>query len=408
MKRFIIIISLLYSPFVLWAQNLQILNKSNSLLSDNINAIDVDENYLWAATKEGIYRINKNLKNPESKIFKATSAPVISIVSYPDKILIGLKDKGLYTMDKTTLEFNSVFKSKFGKNSIELIKSSKSTIAKNNKLFYYIDIYKDSLLEINELDSKINKTVSDNFKWKDDTLFIHKLAYLNYAEKNIELLSENEKYSLLNIENEKFLFVKEFKCLFPIKLDTSYSIKQYELLNDNLLMVCNKGLLVMNIPAQKFTKPLSKVSITSINNKIYDKTKPYLVPKKSILKLKFHTENLGAENELLIGKSLDRLTYTWEKFSIKEIVANNNENPIYFKVKNIRGDESEIIELNLDIKSDFNLNIINLILALILVLVYTFAIIWFITNKKNKEIRLLEGDIINKTKEIQELKKKIT
>ena len=68
MKRFIIIISLLYSPFVLWAQNLQILNKSNSLLSDNINAIDVDENYLWAATKEGIYRINKNLKNPESKI----------------------------------------------------------------------------------------------------------------------------------------------------------------------------------------------------------------------------------------------------------------------------------------------------------------------------------------------------
>ena len=249
--------------------------------------------------------------------------------------------------------------------------------------------YKDSLLEINELDSKINKTVSDNFKWKDDTLFIHKLAYLNYAEKNIELLSENEKYSLVNIENEKFLFVKEFKCLFPIKLDTSYSIKQYELLNDNLLMVCNKGLLVMNIPAQKFTKPLSKVSITSINNKIYDKTKPYLVPKKSILKLKFHTENLGAENELLIGKSLDRLTYTWEKFSIKEIVANNNENPIYFKVKNIRGDESEIIELNLDIKSDFNLNIINLILALILVLVYTFAIIWFITNKKNKEITCL-------------------
>ena len=164
----------------------------------------------------------------------------------------------------------------------------------------------------------------------------------------------------------------------------------------------------MNIPAQKFIKPLVKASITSINNKNYDKTKPYLVQKKSILKLKFHSENLVADNELLIGKSWDRLKYTWEKFSIKEIVANNNENPIYFKVKSIRGDESEIIELNLDIKSDFNLNIINLILALILFLVYTFSIIWFINNKKNKEIRLLEGEIINKTKELQEFKKKIT
>jgi len=408
MKRFILIISLLYSPFIFWAQNLQILNKSNSLLSDNINAVEVDENYLWAGTKEGIYRINKSLKNPESKIFKATSVPVISIVSYPDKILIGLKDKGLYTMDKTTLEFNSVFKSKFGTKTIELIKSSKNIIAKNDDLFYYIDIYKDSLAEINEFDSKINKTVSDNFKWKDDTLFIHKLAFLNYKEKDIILLSENEKYSVVDIENEKFLFVKEFKCFLPIKIDLSYSIKQYKLLNDNLLMVCNKGLLVMNIPAQKFTKPLVKASIISINNKRYDNTKPCLVPKNTILKLKFHTENLGGDNELFIGKSLDRLTYSWEKFSLKEIVANNSENPIYFKVKNIRGDESEIIELNLDIKSDFNLNIINLILALILVLVYTFAIFWFITNKKNKEIRLLEEEIINKTKELQELKKKIT
>ena len=101
MKRLIVLICLLYSPLIFWAQNLQILNKSNNLLSDNINAIEIDDNYLWAATNEGVYRINKSLKKPESKIFKATSVPVISMVSYPDKILIGLKDKGLYIIDKT-------------------------------------------------------------------------------------------------------------------------------------------------------------------------------------------------------------------------------------------------------------------------------------------------------------------
>ena len=56
--------------------------------------------------------------------------------------------------------------------------------------------------------------------------------------------------------------------------------------------------------------------------------------------------------------------------------------------------------------SDFNLNFINLILAL--VLVYTFAIVWFITKKKNKEIRLLEDELISKTKELQSIQKEKT
>ena len=78
------------------------------------------------------------------------------------------------------------------------------------------------------------------------------IDFLNYAEKNIELLSENEKYSVVNIENEKFIFVKEFKCFFPIKLDPSYLIKQYKLNLDKYSS--SKGSLILENISQDFLR----------------------------------------------------------------------------------------------------------------------------------------------------------
>lgn len=409
MKRLIVLICLLYSPLIFWAQNLQILNKSNNLLSDNINAIEIDDNYLWAATNEGVYRINKSLKNPESKVFKRTSVAVLSILDLKDKILIGLKDKGLYYIDKNTLELTVAYRNLIGKGSdYNLFNLNQTIIAKVENQYYILDENSGNTKEISSTDFQKKNQNTDNFYWKNDTLLIHQIPFLNLAETNIHLISENIKYSIVEKANEKHLFIKELKSFFPLKLDPSYQIKQYKLFNDNVLIVCNKGLLVMNIPQQKFVKSKIEAGILNINNKLFDTTIPYTALKNSTIKIKFYAQNLGDENEILIGKSMDKLTYEWEKFSVKELEVNNNENPVFYRLKNIRGEQSEIIELNLDIKSDFNLNFINLILALILVLVYTFAIVWFITKKKNKEIRLLEDELISKTKELQSIQKEKT
>ncbi len=409
MKRLIVLICLLYSPLIFWAQNLQILNKSNNLLSDNINEIEIDDNYLWAATNEGVYRINKSLKNPESKVFKRTSVAVLSILNLKDKILIGLKDKGLYYIDKNTLELTAAYRNLIGKGSVyNLFNLNQTIIAKVENQYYILDENSGNTQEISSIDFQKKNQNTENFYWKNDTLHVHQIPFLNLAETNIHLISENIKYSIVEKANEKHLFIKELKSFFPLKLDPSYQIKQYKLFNDNVLIVCNKGLLVMNIPQQKFVKSKIEAGILNINNKLFDTTIPYKALKNSTLKIKFYAQNLGDENEILIGKSMDKLTYEWEKFSVKELEVNNNENPVFYRLKNIRGEQSEIIELNLDIKSDFNLNFINLILALILVLVYTFAIVWFITKKKNKEIRLLEDELISKTKELQSIQKEKT
>ena len=189
MKRLIVLICLLYSPFIFWAQNLQILNKSNNLLSDNINAIEIDENYLWAATNEGVYRINKSLKNPESKVFKRTSVTVLSILDLKDKILIGLKDKGLYYVNKNTLELTAAYRNLIGKGSVyNLFNLNQIIIAKLENQYYILDENSGNIKEISSTEFQKKNQNTKNFYWKNDTLLIHQIPFLNLAETNIQLI----------------------------------------------------------------------------------------------------------------------------------------------------------------------------------------------------------------------------
>lgn len=406
MNKIIFFIVFIICPLLNQGQNLQILNKANNLLSDNVNAIDFDEHYLWAATNEGIYRIDKSLKKTESKALRTTSVNVLAIKNFNNQIIIGLKDKGLYLLNKSNFELTSLFRNTIGLKTVESILNIKNKIFITAENRYYI--INEDLNEIKETDElTYHKSINnlDNFYWKEDSLFLHKKPFLNYDSKKTKLLAENEKYSLIEYNGEVYIYLKEYISLFPLEIESNYKIKQYYIKGDNLLMVCKKGLLVMNIKDQKFTKNKIEVGIASINNKIPKNTSSFNALKNSTLKIKFYAKNLGSENELWIGKSYDKLNYTWQKFNLIEIDVNSNENPIYFKLRNIRGEQSEIIELNLNIKSDFNLNIVNLILALILFLVYTFVIVWFVGKKKNKEIRILEDEIILKTKELQSIKK---
>lgn len=410
MKNSFILLLVIVSNLVL-AQSKAVFNTESGFPIKNINELTVDNNYYWLATDVGIYQFNKDFTNVNSGTTRATSSPVLSILNDSGFVWVGVEDKGLYKVDKSTYEFTGMFRDLIGRESItEIFKIDKTIwVAAKNNLYYKVDIANNTAQKVNAIVFHNQKNNSLKYDYYNDTLVLNGLPFLGFNKTIVTNLKEHDEEYWLQIGNDFFVFDQKYKALIPLNFKVEEQINQALILNDNLHLSTDLGLYIMDLKEVNYNykEPKFEVVYVLFNNDTIDITESQSFQNIVNLKFLLAATNIGDNNDVFYGWSLDAENWNWQQgnslIEIDDLSA--SEQPIYFKAKNIRGVETKSVKLTFNMDSAATTIAWNYILFGLGLIAYTFLVVFIVNTKKEKTIRILEDAVLEKTNELNQLKK---
>lgn len=410
MKNSFILLLIILSNLVL-AQSKAVFNAESGFPVKNINGLTAGNKYYWLATDEGIYQFNKDFSNVNTGTTRPTSSPVLSILNDSGFVWVGLEDKGLYKVNKSTFEFTGVFRDLIGRESFtEIFKVDKTMwIATKNKMYYKVDIDNNSVQKVNEVVFYNQKNNSLKYEYYSDTLVLNGLPFMGFNKTIVKNLKESDQEYWLQIGNDFFVFDQKYKALIPLNFQIEENVNHALILNDNFLLSTNKGLYLMELKEvnYNYNKPEFKVLGVLLNNDTIDISETQSF--QNIINLKFllSATNFGESNDVYYGWSLNDVDWNWQQgnslIEIDQITA--SEQPIYLKAKNIRGVETKSVKLTFKMDSAATTIAWNYILFGLGLVAYTFLVVFIVNTKKRKTITILEDAVLEKTNELNQLKK---